>query len=136
MYRNSDWIKATSKLSKLTVQGALTWSPVDLEATELSDPSDRPGRAFLADNNKRYRVFEVKTRNYTDEEAYYWSTDYFLDIFTRATPIDWYVLLTRSPSLPAIANLWRIIERKYAHQQGALDDLLTDGDDSEDGPKE
>jgi hypothetical protein len=137
MYQTSDWIKATSKLSRLTVQGALTWSPADMEATELTDPSDRPGRAFTAENkDKRYRVFEVKTRNYTDEEAFYWSTDYYLDIFTRATPISWYVFLTRSPSLPAVANLWRTIERKYAHQQGALDDLLTDGDDSEDGPEE
>jgi hypothetical protein len=132
MYQTSDWIKAISKLSRLTVQGALKWTPVEMETNELPDPDDRPGRAFTADNkDKQYRVFEVKTRSYADEETFYWSTDYYLDIYTRKSPIAWYEFLTRSPSLPAVANLWRTIERKYAHQQGALDDLLADDGDSE-----
>lgn len=132
MYQASDWIKAVSKLSKLTVQGALTWTPVELEADELPNPDDRAGRAFSADNkDKQYRVFEIKNRVYTDEDTFYWNTDYYLDIYTRSGPIGWHKFVTRSPALPAIGDLWRTIERKYAHQQGALDDLLTDGDGSE-----
>jgi hypothetical protein len=132
MYQPSDWIKAISRLSKLTVRGALTWKPVELETADLPDPDDRPGRAFKADNkDKQYRVFEIKTRRYTDEDTFYWATDYYLDIYTRPNPISWYEFLTRSPSLPAVGDLWRTIERKYAHQQGALDDLLMDDDDSD-----
>jgi hypothetical protein len=125
MYQSSDWIKAVSKLSRLTVQGVLKWTPTELETDELPDPDNRAGRAFSADNNdKRYRVFEVKLRNYTDEDTFYWQTEYYLDIFERNGPIGWYEFLTRSPSLPVVGNLWRTIERKYAHQRGALDDLL------------
>jgi hypothetical protein len=127
MYQTSDWIKAISKLSRLTVQGVLRWTPVELEANELPDPDDRPGRSFAAENkNKQYRVVEVRSRNYTDEDTYFWTRDYYLDISTRENPLRGYEFLTRSPSLPAVLNLWRTIERKYAHQQGALDDLLTD----------
>lgn len=137
MYQTSDWIKAISKLSRLTVEGKLKWAPAELEAGELPSPDDRVRRAFSADSkDKRYRVFEIMTRNYTDEDTFYWNTDYYLDIFTRSSPIAWHEFLTRSPSLPAVGNLWRTIERKYAHQRGALDDLLADDGNTGEEPEE
>ena len=74
----------------------------------------------------------MKTRNYTDEDTFYWASEYYLDIFTQTNALGWVEFVTRSPSLPAVVNLWRTIERKYAYQRGALDDLLTDDEDSED----
>ena len=103
MYQTSDWIKATSRLSKLTVQGVLKWTPTELELNELPDPDDRPGRAFSADHKgKRYRVFEMKTRNYTDEDTFYWASEYYLDIFTQTNALGWVEFVTRSPSLPLV----------------------------------
>jgi hypothetical protein len=133
MYKTSDWIKAVSRLSRLTVEGTLKWAPVELESLELPEPDDRPGRAFITESkDKRYRVSEVRRRTYTDEDSFYWSTEYFLEIFERKNPIGFFEFITRSPSLPAIVNLWRTIDRKYAYQRGALDDLLG-GDDDSDG---
>ncbi|MFT4277822.1 MAG: hypothetical protein QM576_15835 [Rhodopseudomonas sp.] len=126
MYQKSDWIKAVSKLSRLTVQGDVKWEKLELDEDDLPDPNDRVGRAFSANiKDKQYRVFEVKRRTFTDEFNFYWNIYVYLDVYSSKRGVrDEFV--ARSPLLPVVADLWRTIERKYAHQNGALDDLLGD----------
>jgi hypothetical protein len=129
MYQTSDWIKAISRLSRLTIENAVKWKQTNLEDDELPEPSDRLVRAFACQhNNMKYQVFEVRSRNYTDEDTFYWFPQYFLDIFKRGFSPE-YVFITRSPALPIVGDLLRTVERAYARQEGALDDLL--GGDNE-----
>jgi hypothetical protein len=131
MYQTSDWIKAITRLSKLTVEGALAWQSSTLDDDELPNPTDRPGRIFTGEyKDRRYRVFEVSTKAYTDEDTFYWASECYLDIFVRHSPFQ-YEFVTRSPSLPVVADLFRTVERKYAYQKGALIDLLDADEDSE-----
>lgn len=130
MYRTSDWIKALSRLSKLTAEGVVDWKPTSLDVDELPEPSDRLIKAFSADfRDKKYRIFEVKTRSYVDEDEYHWVSLHHLDIFEK-TPLT-ETFITRSSDMPAVADLLRSVERKYAFNAGALDDLLDDGLDEE-----
>lgn len=135
MYQDSDWIKAVSRLSKLTIAGALNWKPTGLVEDSLPEPDDELVRSFSCEQNeRRYEVFEVRGRQYTDEDTFYRYSAHYLNIYKRA-PSKLFQFVTRSPSLPAVrsavGDLFRMVERAYAHQAGALDDLLG-GDTHED----
>jgi hypothetical protein len=132
MYQDSDWIKALSRLSKLTLEGVLTWKPTELHADELPEPTDRFIRGFQCEyKGKRYRVFEVSSRHYFDEDSFYWFSQHYLEIFIIESAFS-AEFVARSSPFPAAADLFRTIERAYAHQKGALDDLLG-SEDSDDG---
>jgi hypothetical protein len=125
MYQNSDWIKAISRLSRLTVEGALSWKPASLEDEELPDAYDQLVRAFSCEHKeRRYEVFEVRSRHYTDEDTYSLYSQHYLNIYKRTRPL-YFDFITRSPPLPVVGDLFRTVERAYAHQEGALDDLLS-----------
>jgi hypothetical protein len=125
MYQDSDWIKALSRLSKLTLEGAVAWMPTELDPDELPESTDKAVRAFKCEfKDKRYRVFEVNSRRYVDEDSFYWITQHYLDIFNRRDNFGMFDFIARSAPLPAASDLFRTVERTYAHQKGALDDLL------------
>ena len=75
----------------------------------------------------------MTSRHYTDEDEWYWVKEYYIDVFKRRFG-HLFDFVTRSPNLPAVSDLFRTVERKYAFQKGALQDLLgNEEEEEEDG---
>ncbi|WP_192257533.1 hypothetical protein [Mesorhizobium silamurunense] len=128
MYSDREWVKAISKLTRLTIERKVVWELID--DYPLSD-TRRLDRAFrTTQEGKTYIVFSFEQQLWTDEETYVWDDRYGFDIWQASVINTMEYRIASSPSVAAINNLFKSVEGQFAQDQNALGFLLTDDDDA------
>jgi hypothetical protein len=127
MYQNTDWVKAITKLSRLTSEGSIQWRPYAEAVRNLPHPDDRVDHAYSARHgDKEYIIYKLIIREYNAEnDEMFNDLGFYLNIYKFGLLGD-LTFLARSPRLPAARDLYRAVEKKFAFEANALGDLLDD----------
>lgn len=120
-YSNEQWRKAITKLLELTSENQVTWEPTDIYPGDVWSTVQNSYVAKIKD--KAYVISEVSRKQYTDEDNFYWTSDYVLSIYEKKG-FQGYLKLAVAPEISSVSSLFDAAQSNYAFNSNALGDLI------------
>jgi hypothetical protein len=122
-YTSDNWRAAITKLLKMTSKNELRWERSQLYEGDVWTSVDG---SFMAEiDNKAYVISKTRTKDYVDEDEFYWSGSYDFSIFEN-TLFEGHQKIATAPQLSSLSGLYEAAESNMAFNRNALGGLLDD----------